>query len=182
MKYTVKNNLVFAFPETEEAYKEQRMKQKITDRTIEKLRMILFVIISISLIGVFVGCLLGKYERASEIIITVFVVLLIIGALLSRYLLKKSTYYLYIKAYENRIEIEQILYKATYKQKAIIYYDDVIRASLCSKGKKFKILFNNDSDSCVKNYDKNGNENPIATYVANNIMFNVQKRSRLQGF
>lgn len=182
MRYTVKNNPIFQFPVTDEAYLEQKEKQKVTDLTIEKIRKILFAVISITLIAAFVGCLLGKYEKASNIIIAVSVIILIASILLARYLLKKSTYYLYVKAFENRIEIEQVLYKATYVQKAVIYYDDVIRASLCSKGRKFKIAFNNDSESYVRDYDKDGNEIPLPTYAANNIVFNVARRSQLEGF
>lgn len=181
-KYRVKENPIFQFPVTEKAYREQKEKQKITDFKIENVRIGLFAIISITLISAFVACLFGKYEKASEIIIAISFGLFIIATVFARYFFNNTTYYLYVKAFDNRIEIEQVIYKATYVQKAVIYYDDVIKASLCSKGKKFKIIFNNDSESYITNYDKKGNVIPIVAYSSNNIIFKVPKRSQLQGF
>lgn len=181
MKNKVKENPIFQYPD-DEAYIEQKQQQKGTDIAIKKIRLILFAVISLSLISAFIGCLLGQYQKVSDTIVTVSIILFIISILAAIFILKKSTYYLYFEAYQDRIEIKQVFYKAVHMQKSIIYYDDIIKASLWHKGKQFKILFKNDYNSYVKDYDKDGNEIPVSEYCANNVVFNVPKRSKLLGF
>lgn len=181
MKYKVKEDPIFQYP-ADEAYIEQKQQQKRADVAIKKIRLILFAVISLSLISAFIGCLLGRYQKVSDIIVTGSIILFVISILAAILILKKTTYYLYFEAYQDRVEIKQVFYKTVYMQKSVIYYDDIIKASLCHKGKQFKILFRNDCNSYVKDYDKDGNELPVSEFFANNIVFNIPKRSKLLGF